>query len=153
MRPIMLVFLGGGVGACLRYLAGMWIPADWASPLPLSTLLVNLVGAAALGAVATLADEAGVLSARSRLLLAYTPGLLGGFTTWSSFMVGTVSLITGRHLTVALAYLVLSLGGGPLCVVAGAAAARRLVRQTRPEPGGEERSPRGGPPSPTQAAG
>ncbi len=128
---VLLVFLGGGAGASLRYLAGLVVPATWAAPLPLAILLINLLGASGLGCVFTLADEARLLGARTRLTVAV--GMLGGFTTWSTFMTGAVLLARAGYPLVATLYLLASLAGGPLAVVGGSAATRWwLVRARRP---------------------
>ena len=127
--PALLVFLGGGIGATLRYLVGLNVPASWAAPLPLAILLINLCGAAALGALVMLADGAAELAASVRLTLG--TGVLGGFTTWSTFTVGVVSLLRHTHLRAALIYTALSLIGGPLAVLTGGGAMRLLIRAVR----------------------
>ena len=121
----LLVFLGGGLGALLRYLISLWLPGTWAAPLPLAVLLINLTGAAALGAVAVLADELPILTRAARLTV--TTGVLGGFTTWSTFTVGTLTLARHAPAPATVAYVALSLVGGPLAVSAAAGATRRLA--------------------------
>lgn len=121
----LLVFWGGGTGAALRYLISLWAPPAWAAGVPLAILLINLAGAAGLGIVFVLADEAGLLRAATRLTVAV--GFLGGFTTWSTFMTGAVTLLHEGQLVIALLYLSLSLLGGPLAVTVGVAATRRVL--------------------------
>lgn len=118
------VFLGGGAGAALRYLIGLWIPSSWATPLPLAILLINLVGGASLGVVFVLADEVTMLSAAVRLPLAV--GFLGAFTTWSALTAGVALLLREGDTAMAALYLLLSLAGGPI-FTAGASAATRHV--------------------------
>ncbi len=130
------VFLGGGVGAALRYLIGLWIPSSWAMPLPLAILLINLAGAAGLGAVFVLADEVTLLSAAVRLPIAV--GFLGGFTTWSAFTAGLALLLREGDASMAALYMLLSLVGGPIATM-GASAATSLVLAK-----GQHRRPTGG---------
>ncbi len=130
------VFLGGGVGAALRHLIGLWIPSSWAMPLPLAILLINLAGAAGLGAVFVLADEVTMLSAAVRLPIAV--GFLGGFTTWSAFTAGLALLLREGDASMAALYMLLSLVGGPIATM-GASAATRLVLAK-----GQHRRPTGG---------
>ena len=68
------VFLGGGSGAVLRWVMAQWLPAPW------GTLMVNVVGSAVLAA---LMHPAVALSTPWRLGLG--TGLMGGFTTYSTF--------------------------------------------------------------------
>ena len=121
----LLVFVGGGGGASLRYLVGLAVPTTWAAPLPLAILVINLLGSGGLGSVFVLADEAHILGSRTRLVVAV--GVLGGFTTWSTFMTGSVLLIQAGHPLVAGLYLVVALVGGPLAVVGGSTATRLVL--------------------------
>jgi fluoride exporter len=123
MRRVLLIFVGGGIGACLRalLLAGS---AGWGPTSPV--LLANLLGSFLLGVVFVLADEAGLLSAPTRQFLAV--GVLGGFTTFSTFGWGTDLLVTHGHAADAFQYLVASVGGGVAAVIVGLMAGRELVR-------------------------
>lgn len=112
-RPV-IVFIGGGLGACLRALFLAWL-APWGGVLPVPVLLVNILGAFVLGLVYVLADEAGLLRADTRLFLAV--GLLGGFTTFSTFGWGAATLLgQGGHWGVAALYLAVSVVGGVLSI-------------------------------------
>lgn len=85
MRPMRWswVFLGGGLGAVLRYELGGWVQAHAGPAFPWGTFFVNAIGCFAIGLLATLIDERGVGGAGLRSFL--IPGLLGGFTTFSAF--------------------------------------------------------------------
>ncbi len=125
MRRPIIVFLGGGIGACLRALLLAWL-APWGAALPVPVLIANLLGAFILGVVFVLADEAGLLRAETRLFIAV--GVLGGFTTFSTFGWGADLLLAhGAHLGAGLLYLAASVLGGVLAVGAGLLAGRELV--------------------------
>lgn len=82
MEPVVLVGLGGAVGAVLRYLVGESLPAD---PFPWGTLAVNVLGSFALGLVVF-----GSVGGDAALLVG--TGACGAFTTFSSFSVAGVRL-------------------------------------------------------------
>lgn len=83
-RRLLLVFSGGTIGTAARLAVGLWMPDG--GGFPAATLLVNVLGSLLIGVVAArLASTAGL-----RVFLG--TGVLGGFTTYSAFMTGTVSL-------------------------------------------------------------
>src|ERR671935_2043869 len=119
MRRAVIVFVGGGIGSCLRAVVLAWLSA-WGTWLPV--LLVNLVGSFVIGMVFALADEAGLLRAETRLFVAV--GVLGGFTTFSTFGWGA-DLLAGRGAGgIALAYVVASVVGGVAAAGAGGGGGR-----------------------------
>src|SRR5437764_7252098 len=121
MRRVVIVFVGGGVGSCLRAVVLAWLGpgSTW-----LPVLLVNLVGSFVIGLVFALADEAGLLRAETRLFVAV--GVLGGFTTFSTFG-WSAALLAGRGAGgIALADVVASVGGGVAAAGAGMAAGREV---------------------------
>ena len=101
------VAIGGGSGAVLRYsianLGQSWTPSNF----PLGTLIVNIVGCAIIGFVAALLI--GPLSQhREFLRLILIVGLLGGFTTFSTFALDTFELFEDGQIRQAVMYVVLS---------------------------------------------
>jgi CrcB protein len=107
MQAYALVGLGGALGAMLRFGAGRLIGTIWPTNFPLATLLINIVGSVLMGLFA------GVLTKflpswgeAGRLFLAV--GVLGGFTTFSSFSLETVALIERGEMVSAVAYVLLS---------------------------------------------
>ena len=112
---IILIGLGGALGSILRY--GLTVATQGAFGLafPYGTLLVNFVGSLALGLLMEVAPGRELLGTQATLVLG--TGLLGGFTTYSSFNLETLRLLeqgaTGR----AIGYLVATVG---LCLIAGA---------------------------------
>ena len=88
----LFVFLGGGIGSVLRYLAGMWIGS---AAFPWATLAVNAVGSLAIGLFGGWAARFGWSEA---LRLSLMTGLCGGFTTFSTFSKESLALIeSGRY--------------------------------------------------------
>jgi CrcB protein len=99
--------VGGGTGAVLRYLIAN-IGQSWnPSGFPLGTLLVNIIGCALIGLVTAILI--GPLSQhREFLRLLLIVGLLGGFTTFSTFALDTFELFEDGRLRQALMYILLS---------------------------------------------
>lgn len=119
-----MVFAGGGLGAVARAAILQAFGARLA-PFPPAVLLVNCLGAFVLGVVFVLADEGGLMRTETRLFLAV--GLLGGFTTFSTFGWG-VDVLLGQHAwQQAILYLTTGVVGGMLAVAAGLMAGRELL--------------------------
>lgn len=91
------VFIGGGLGAVCRYGVTTTVGMLLGGMFPWGTLVVNLVGSllmgVVLGALLPLAKSLQLLPDSLRLLL--TVGFLGGFTTFSSFSMETMTLLRG----------------------------------------------------------
>ena len=87
---LLLICLGGAAGTAARYgvnlLAGSLLGPDF----PFATLAVNLLGSFLIGVVQQVAVDSALLSETARLALAV--GVLGGFTTYSSFSYETLRL-------------------------------------------------------------
>ena len=96
MIETILVFLGGGIGAALRHGVNLAAARSLGLSFPWGTLIVNVVGSAAMGLLAgwfALRADAG-LTQHARLFLA--TGVLGGFTTFSAFSLD-VALLWERN--------------------------------------------------------
>jgi fluoride exporter len=91
MTHVLIVGLGGFLGSICRYLASQLVQS-WSgrNDLPLGTLVVNIIGCLIIGVLSQLADARGALTAETRLFVIV--GILGGFTTFSSFGNETVDL-------------------------------------------------------------
>ncbi|MGH9336909.1 MAG: fluoride efflux transporter CrcB [Vicinamibacteria bacterium] len=84
--------MGGAIGSVLRYLASGWVQRfDLWGSFPAGTLTVNVAGCAALGLLGGLSEARSVFSPSARLFLFI--GVLGGFTTFSTFSYETLALI------------------------------------------------------------
>lgn len=93
MNRLLLVGVGGFIGSVLRYLVSGWVQqASRSIDFPYGTLVVNVAGCFAIGLLAHLADTRGIFSAELRTLVFV--GVLGGFTTFSTF--GNESLNLAR---------------------------------------------------------
>jgi CrcB protein len=125
VRRVLIVFVGGGLGSCTRALLLQGF-ASWNSMLPLPVLAVNILGAFVLSVIYILADEVELLRAETRLFLAV--GLLGGFTTFSTFGWGADLLVARGDTTGAMVDVTASVVGGVLAVVVGLFAGRELVQ-------------------------
>ena len=114
--------VGGFIGAALRY--GASILSHTLSStynFPFGTLIVNVVGCFAIGALSQLAIAKGALTEQQRLFL--IPGLLGGFTTFSAFGYETMALLQNENPLGAAANVAANVGLGLLAVFAGRAVA------------------------------
>lgn len=99
MEKLLLVGLGGGVGAMGRYLAAAWFGRLVGAGF-MGTMFVNVVGSFVMGVLAVLLMErAGAWARYAPLLIT---GVLGGFTTFSAFSLDALYLLErGRHMEAA----------------------------------------------------
>ena len=116
MLNCLAVGLGGFVGAVCRYLLGL-IPVPDVHGFPVITLLINVVGAFAIGCIVAIAMKDVDLDPRVVLFL--KAGLCGGFTTFSTFALETTDLLGAGETAAAVAYVLLSVVLGVLAVLAG----------------------------------
>jgi CrcB protein len=118
------IAVGGAGGAVARYLIGQAWPTP-AGAFPFSTLAINVVGCALIGVLMVLTTE---VWSRRRLVRPFLgTGVLGGFTTFSTYAVGIQQLVTDAHPGTAMVYLVLTPMGALLAVWVTSSATRRLV--------------------------
>jgi CrcB protein len=120
---VAVVAIGGAIGASARYGAGLLWPTG-AGAFPWTTLVVNAVGCAVIGAFMVVITD---LWAAHRLVRPFFgTGILGGFTTFSTYAVDIRRLTDGGHPRIALAYLALTLVTALFAVWAAATATRRI---------------------------
>ena len=124
MSPLLYVMVGGAVGSGARYLTGRAMTALLGAGYPFGTLAVNLVGGLLMGVLV------GVLARNAapegwRLLLGV--GVLGGFTTFSSFSLDVVTMIERGALGLALGYILVSVIGSIAALFAGLSAVRAVA--------------------------
>lgn len=122
---VFYVAVGGALGALARYGLTGWVQAQVTGGFPWGTLVVNILGSFLLGAsVAWLASSAVAPETREF----FTIGLLGAFTTFSTFTYETVALVREGDLLRAGGYLAGSLGLGLVALVAGLALTAWLLQ-------------------------
>lgn len=125
MMQLLLVFIGGGFGSMARFLTGRLMGTLFGPTYPWGTLTVNLVGGLLMGLLAgTLARFPGQ-GENWRLLLGV--GVLGGYTTFSSFALDTVNIIERGDWPLAFGYALVSLIGSILAVFLGMAVVRAIA--------------------------
>lgn len=122
IRTLLAIAFGGMLGTLLRYGAGLWLIARYPRHFFLATLLVNLLGCLAIGYLHGLFLARPELPPELRGGLIV--GLLGGFTTFSSFSLDSLRLLENGQFLTALGYLGLSVGGGLCAAWAGLLLAR-----------------------------
>ena len=122
MINILLVGTGGALGSIFRYLLGTWAQtASRSIDFPYGTLAVNLIGCFVIGFLSQLAEARGAFTSESRALVFV--GILGGFTTFSSFGNDTVNLLRDGETFNALANVGANVILGLMLVWLGRAAA------------------------------
>ena len=118
MTNVLLVALGGSIGAVARYKMSGWIlhhTIDWR--FPAGTFAVNVLGCLVAGILAGLVEKHDLFSADTRLFL-FT-GILGGFTTFSAFGLETMFLVQRGQFLIAASNVAASVVAGLLALWVG----------------------------------
>jgi CrcB protein len=123
VRGALLVMAGGALGSLLRWGVGLRLVAP-AAGWPWSTFAVNVVGAFVIALVSAWPSFA--LASRPELRLLVVTGVLGGFTTYSSFNQETLAAFVGGHPLRALGYAAATFAGCLASGLAGHVAGRGL---------------------------
>ena len=121
---VLIIALGGALGALTRYGLGIWVSSRWGHSFPLGTFIINISGAFVLGLINVFAVERTILSPAWRLGLGI--GFLGAYTTFSTFTYETIVLIEEGSYLVALGYALGSTVTGLLAAFFGTWVARML---------------------------
>lgn len=100
------VALGGAIGACLRFGAGLWVARMAAPGFPLAVMGVNILGSLLMGAFAVWSLERGHEALNPFVMT----GILGGFTTFSAFSLEVLTLVERGDAVLALLYVAASVG-------------------------------------------
>ncbi|MYA18907.1 MAG: fluoride efflux transporter CrcB [Chloroflexi bacterium] len=117
---LLLIAVGGAAGALLRYGVSEWVTAPRGG-FPLATLLANVTGAFLLGVASLLLVR---LEVSAAVRLGLTVGVLGAYTTFSTFSVETLELISDGEWRTAALYVVASVAGALAAAWAGQSLAR-----------------------------
>jgi len=113
----LMVLLGGGAGALARYVLGSAVSARVGGRFPLGTLIINVSGSFLIGLLMTLFTERLQVHPNWRLLLVV--GVLGGYTTFSSFEYETFAAVREGSRWIGLLNVVGSVGLGYIAVWIG----------------------------------
>ncbi len=125
MTRFALICLGGAFGTGARYLLGGAV-TRWAGPdFPYGTLLINVLGSLLIGVVQQVALSTLLIPETLRLVLAV--GVMGGFSTYSSFSYETIRLLEAGSWMAATLYVVLTTALCLACCVAGLSLGRVLI--------------------------
>ena len=116
MNLYLLVALFGATGSVLRYSLYLITPKFLYLNFPVSTVIVNLLGSFFIGACISLFDKS-IITENIRIYIAI--GLLGGFTTFSTFSMDLFNLLNKSLYVEMISYLALSVFGGVLLFFAG----------------------------------
>ncbi|MCT4785317.1 fluoride efflux transporter CrcB [Exiguobacterium aestuarii] len=104
------VGLAGAVGALARYGLGLLVDSFGTSPFPVATLLINLIGSFLLGWMTHRFLQTGKFS--PQLVTIVGTGMIGSFTTFSTFSVETIQLVENGYVLLAISYVFLSITFG-----------------------------------------
>jgi CrcB protein len=114
LKELFYIFIGGGAGSVLRYMLSKWLNLSF--QIPLGTLLVNVVGSLFLGFLLGYAIKN---NTTGPLVLLFTVGFCGGFTTFSAFAVENLSYLKSGEFLLFASYTLLSLILSILAVFGG----------------------------------
>ncbi|WP_442806993.1 MULTISPECIES: fluoride efflux transporter CrcB [unclassified Streptomyces] len=126
---VAVVALGGALGACARY----WASLIWTTPpggFPWTTLLVNVVGCAVIGVFMAVVSE--VRSVHRLVRPFFGTGVLGGFTTFSTYAVDIERLVDAGRARAGVAYLGLTLLAALAAVWSAVWLTRRVLAWRQP---------------------
>ena len=118
----LIVFLGAGIGGAMRHGVNVWATRLFGFNFPFGTFIVNVVGSFAMGLLAGFFAYRAGIPQHVRLFL--TTGVLGGFTTFSSFSLDAALLIERHSLGLAAGYMIGTLASGIAALFFGLAVFR-----------------------------
>ncbi|MCF1593557.1 fluoride efflux transporter CrcB [Streptomyces muensis] len=126
---VAVVALGGAIGATARYAASLWWPSG-PGGFPWATFWINVVGCAVIGVFMVVITE--VWAAHRLVRPFFGTGVLGGFTTFSTYAVDIQKQLDSGHPRVGLAYLAATLVAALTAVWLAATATRRVLKVRQP---------------------
>jgi CrcB protein len=97
MKAVLVVFAGSGIGGVMRYLMHLAISKRYPSVFPFGTFSINILGCFLIGIFYAFAEKQHIISSETRLFL--ITGICGGFTTFSTFSLDSLTLLkSGNYL-------------------------------------------------------
>ncbi|WP_442680680.1 fluoride efflux transporter CrcB [Sphingomonas sp. ASY06-1R] len=127
MPPLLLVMIGGAIGAGFRYQVGNAALRNLGPGFPWGTWIVNLLGALLMGILAGLLARQFSPADGEPLRLFIGVGVLGGFTTFSAFSLEAVNMLLRGQIVLAVAYAVSSVAGSIMMLLVGLFATRAIA--------------------------
>jgi fluoride exporter len=124
MTKYIIVMLGGALGAVARFVVGSLVARRYAILFPLGTFVINVTGSFLVGLLMMFFLNRPAINAHWRLFL--VTGILGGYTTFSSFEWEVFAVLRAGAAAVALSYVVLSVAAGLVGVWIGALLSNRF---------------------------
>ena len=115
-KAFILVFIGGGLGSCLRYLIALLVRST-STQFPYTTLIANLLGCFLIGLLVGYFNRIGLL--KENLNLLFVIGFCGGLTTFSSFTLDIYHLIKTSSFLLPLLYFLGNIALGMLLLLLG----------------------------------
>ena len=125
LTKILLIAAGGGVGSVLRYAIAGWSQKWAGGSFPLGTLIVNVIGCFLIGCLSAAFDRPTII--REEYRIAILVGVLGGFTTFSTFALETLKLTNDRQFVAAASNIFASVGVALVAVWFGYRLVGRLM--------------------------
>ncbi|MEX0980923.1 MAG: fluoride efflux transporter CrcB [Bacteroidales bacterium] len=117
VKSILIVGLGGFIGSVFRFLISRYVQLTYDTVFPWATLLVNILGCLLIGVVYGVSERSNLLTPEWRIFL--TVGLLGGFTTFSTFSNDAFMLLQNKEILRFAMYTGFSFFFGILAVFTG----------------------------------
>jgi len=124
MLNILIIGIGGFLGAIARYGAALWIGQRWGRTFPLGTFVINVSGSFLIGLLMTLFAERYLVNPQWRLLLVV--GFLGAYTTFSTFEYETGALLKDSEWLLAMLNVVASVVVGFIALKLGEVLAKNI---------------------------
>jgi fluoride exporter len=124
MQNVLIVGIGGFLGAIARYVVALWIGQKWGRVFPLGTFIINVSGSFLIGLVMPLFTERFMVNPQWRLFFAV--GFLGAYTTFSTFEFETGGLIRDGEWTLATLNVVGSVLAGFIALKLGDVIAKSI---------------------------
>lgn len=121
---VIVVGCGGFIGAALRYLISLWATKAIPGTIPAGTLIANVVGAIIIGFVTEMALRTTSVSPTTKLFI--TTGMMGGLTTFSTFSLESITILSTGNIAMGSLNIILNLGLSLFGVIVGQFAAKMM---------------------------